>query len=178
VADVPAISGRRAAGLVFAVSAVGMFSAGGLFGALSHRVRLNALLSASVTVGLIAGAAQILISVTHTSMLATSWIFTFLAMSAMGMVIPAVMSIGQGTAKHAPGGAAALLGGGQCLFGAIASPLVGLLGTNTDTPMALIMVIGFGCATVALFTLARPWQGAGEHEAPTGPSAEVPAAVA
>jgi MFS transporter, DHA1 family, multidrug resistance protein len=148
--------------LIFASNALGLLIAGAVFGALSHRVRLNTMLTVGVLLGLAAASAQIAVSSTGHSVLATTWLFTFLTMVAMGLTIPSVMTIGQEVGHRAGGAASAALGAGQCLFGGIASPIVGLLGTSSDRPMATVMIIGFGCATLALLALSRPWQGYGE----------------
>ncbi|GAA2491043.1 hypothetical protein GCM10010276_33020 [Streptomyces longisporus] len=66
--------------------------------------------------------------------------------------------------RRTPGAVSALLGGLQFLFGALASPLVGLFGENGSLPMALIMLVAMATAGVALPALARPWRG---EEEPT-----------
>jgi DHA1 family bicyclomycin/chloramphenicol resistance-like MFS transporter len=79
------------------------------------------------------------------------------------------MSLGQTLGRHAPGTASALLGGTQFLLGALASPLVGLFGTSSATPMAVIMLGALACAALSLTLLARPWHGHGEFRG-TAPS--------
>lgn len=89
----------------------------------------------------------------------------FVTLGGIGMIFPASMSIGQTLGRRTPGAVSALLGGLQFLFGALASPLVGLFGENGSLPMALIMLIAVAAAGVALLALARPWQGKGEPAA-------------
>lgn len=89
-------------------------------------------------------------------------------MTGIGMVFPSTMSLGQTLGRTAPGAASALLGGCQFLFGALASPLVGLFGEDSSLPMALIMLIAVAGAGVALVGLARPWEGRGEVDGSAG----------
>ncbi|MEV5898863.1 hypothetical protein [Streptomyces sp. NPDC052127] len=74
-------------------------------------------------------------------------------------------AIGQAAGRTAPGAASALLGGLQFLFGALASPLVGLFGLDSSLPMAVIMLVTAAGAGLALVGPARPWQGHGEPAA-------------
>ncbi|MFI9324865.1 hypothetical protein ACIGXI_34505 [Kitasatospora aureofaciens] len=83
----------------------------------------------------------------------------------VGLIFPAATTLGQALGRTAPGAASALLGGLQFLFGASASPLVGLFGETSSAPMALIMLIAVALAALALITLARPWLRHGETPA-------------
>ena len=91
-----------------------------------------------------------------------TWITLFITIGGIGLILPASMTIGQALTRGAPVAASALLGGLQFLLGALASPLVGLFGTTSSLPMATIMLITMACALIALFALARPWEGNGE----------------
>ncbi|WP_030918283.1 hypothetical protein [Streptosporangium amethystogenes] len=83
-------------------------------------------------------------------------------MSAIGMVFPSVMSLGQTVGRAAPGAASALMGGLQFLFGAITAPIVGLFGESSSMPMAVIILIALLLAVLSLAGLARPWLRHGE----------------
>jgi len=148
--------------LIFATNAVGMLIAGACFSRLAPRLRLNTLLTAGVAVAASGALAQVVLRLVLGETLAGTWITLFITVSGIGLVFPATMSIGQSLARHAPGAASALLGGLQFLLGALASPLVGLFGTGSSLPMALIMLTATACAMLALFGLARPWEGSGE----------------
>ena len=148
--------------LIFATNAVGMLIAGACFSHLAPRLRLNTLLTAGVAVAASGAAAQVVLRLTLGETLAGTWITLFVTVTGIGLVFPATMSIGQALGRHAPGAASALLGGLQFLLGALASPLVGLFGTGSSLPMAVIMLAATATALLALFTLARPWQGNGE----------------
>jgi DHA1 family bicyclomycin/chloramphenicol resistance-like MFS transporter len=156
--------------LVFAVNAVGMLLAGALFGVLARRIRMNTLLAAGVTTAAAGVIGQVVLLATVGGSLAGTWACLFVTLAGVGMVFPASMSLGQTLGRRAPGAASALLGGTQFLLGALASPLVGLFGTSSVTPMTLIMLGALVCAVLALTLLARPWQGHGEFRTAAVPS--------
>ena len=156
--------------LVFAVNAVGMLLAGALFGVLARRIRMNTLLAAGVTTAAAGVIGQVVLLATVGGSLAGTWACLFVTLAGVGMVFPASMSLGQTLGRRAPGAASALLGGTQFLLGALASPLVGLFGTSSVTPMTLIMLGTLACAVLALTLLARPWQGHGEFRTAAVPS--------
>jgi DHA1 family bicyclomycin/chloramphenicol resistance-like MFS transporter len=151
--------------LIFATNALGMLIAGAVFSRLAGRgVRLNTLLAAGVGVCALGALAQVLLVLTVGETMAGTWITLFVAISGIGLIFPAGMSIGQAVGRTAPGAASALLGGFQFFFGALASPLVGLFGEDSSLPMALIMLIAVAAAGFALVGLVRPWLGHGETD--------------
>ncbi|WUS99815.1 multidrug effflux MFS transporter [Streptomyces sp. NBC_00708] len=152
--------------LIFASNAVGMLIGGVVFARLSARVRLNTLLIAGLAISGAGAAALLAIPALAGQSLAVSWICLFVAMSGIALIFPATMSIGQHLGRSAPGAASALIGGLQFLFGAAASPLVGLFGEDTATPMAVIILTALALAGLALVLLARPWHAHGEVTAP------------
>jgi len=159
--DLHGVSASRYS-LIFATNAVGMLIAGACFSRLAPRLRLNTLLTAGVAVAAFGALAQVVLRLVFGETLAGTWIALFITVTGIGLVFPATMSIGQALGRHAPGAASALLGGLQFLLGALASPLVGLFGTGSSLPMAVIMLAATATALLALFTLARPWEGSGE----------------
>ncbi|MBO0915368.1 multidrug effflux MFS transporter [Streptomyces laculatispora] len=148
--------------LIFASNAVGMLIAGATFARLSRRVRMNTLLIAGLTVSGAGAVALLVVPALAGETLAATWICLFVTMAGIGLVFPATMSIGQTLGRVAPGAASALLGGLQFLFGALASPLVGVFGEDSATPMALIVLTALALAGLALVLLARPWLSHGE----------------
>ncbi|MBD9722448.1 multidrug effflux MFS transporter [Streptomyces caniscabiei] len=144
--------------LIFAVNACGMLLAGAVFGVLSRRLTMGTLLSASVAVALVAVLVQVLLLATVGGSLAGTWVTLFFAAFGIGGVFPASMSLGQSLGREASGAASALLGGIQFLFGALASPLVGMFGTASAMPMAAIMLGSLICAALCLVFLVRPWR--------------------
>ncbi|MFG3142318.1 multidrug effflux MFS transporter [Streptomyces sp. NPDC048211] len=148
--------------LIFASNAVGMLIAGVTFARLSVRVRLNTLLVAGLGISGIGAVALLVLPPVAGENLAVSWICLFVAISGIAVIFPSTMSIGQSLGRSAPGAASALIGGLQFLFGAAASPLVGLFGEDSATPMAAVILISLALAGVCLVLLARPWLSHGE----------------
>jgi DHA1 family bicyclomycin/chloramphenicol resistance-like MFS transporter len=159
--DLHGVSASRYS-LIFASNAFGMLIAGAFFSRFAPRLRLNTLLTIGVTIAASGALAQVVLRLGLGETLAGTWITLFVTITGVGLVFPATMSIGQALARHASGAASAVLGGLQFLLGALASPLVGLFGTGSSLPMALIMLITTACAMLALLALARPWQRNGE----------------
>lgn len=148
--------------LIFASNAVGMLIAGATFARLAPRVRLNTLLTAGVVLTAVGALAQVGLRLVVGETLVGTWITLFVTVGAIGLIFPATMSIGQTMNRRTPGAASALLGGCQFLLGALASPLVGVFGTGSSLPMALVMLAAAACGLAALLGLARPWEGHGE----------------
>ncbi|MDX5630844.1 MULTISPECIES: Bcr/CflA family efflux MFS transporter [unclassified Brenneria] len=140
--------------LLFGLNAIGMLLGGAVFGALSRQYHVHRFLVAGVVLGLVATSILWGFSVSLLPTLAA----LFVAMLATGLVFPAVLAAGQAAAPHASGGASALLGAGQCLFGALAAPLVGVFGVESVRPMAGIMIAGFVLGGTALIVLIQPWR--------------------
>ena len=147
---------------VFAVNAAGMLTMGALFGRLSARVPVNRLLTVAVGLSLLGALAQVVVVAVAGETFAGTWITLFVAIGSIGMLFPATMTLGQTLGRATPGAASALMGGLQFLFGAIASPLVGLFGESSSLPMAVIMLAAMLLAVLALVALARPWLRLGE----------------
>ena len=148
--------------VIFASNAIGMLIAGGLFGRLCRRVRMNHLLVAGMAIACLGAVAQLVVHALAGETLAGTWICLFVTMSGVGMVFPAAISLSQAVARDAPGAASALIGGSQFLFGALASPITGLFGTASSVPMAVTMLVAILAGMGLLAVLARPWEGHGE----------------
>ncbi|WP_307875324.1 multidrug effflux MFS transporter [Frankia nepalensis] len=148
--------------LVFATNAAAMLAANTLFGRLSRRHRLNTLLAVAVAVAVAGAALQGLLLLTVGATMAGTWVCLIIILAGAGMSFPATMTLNQSLGRDNAGAAAALQGSGQFAAGAIGAPLVGVFGSTSVTPMAVIMLVSLVCAALALLTLARPWLGAGE----------------
>ncbi|QOV34571.1 hypothetical protein IM697_31270 [Streptomyces ferrugineus] len=62
-----------------------------------------------------------------------------ITVASFGFLFPGLSAVGQSRGRTAPGTMSALLGVAQFSFGAAASPLIGLFGTRSATPMAVVM---------------------------------------
>ncbi|MBY8886336.1 multidrug effflux MFS transporter [Streptomyces sp. PTM05] len=147
--------------LLFALNSIGLVGIGQLNGkVLVGRVPLDRALAVGLSVILLAACCLLALTCGvfgHVGLppVAAS---LFVLMSAMGLAMPNTNAQALMRTPHAAGSASALLGAGQFLVGAVASPLVGVAGSGTAVPMALVQV---SCAVVALGAFAgmcRPWR--------------------
>ena len=148
--------------LIFASNALGLVLAGQVFARLSRRILLNRLLIMAVSWCILVALAHLTLALIVGDRLPITWICLFLIMFGVGVIFPSVNTIAQMIGRDTPGSASALMGSTQFLCAAAASPLVGLLGHDRSAPMAMIMLLGFCAAGLALIVLARPWLGLGE----------------
>jgi DHA1 family bicyclomycin/chloramphenicol resistance-like MFS transporter len=79
----------------------------------------------------------------------------FVIVSALAFVLPNATALALAGHPHVAGAASALLGVIQFLTGALAAPLVGVAGTDTAVPMALVMSV-LGVAAVATLRILVP----------------------
>ncbi len=150
--------------LIFAANALGMLLASALFGLLAARLRVNTLLTIAVGTSVV-GSALLVTVLLAGGGIAVTWIFLAVILAGIGMVMPAATTIGQVLGRDSAGSASAILGGLPFILGAVASPLVGAVGTHSPLPMALIILTALSCAGLSLACLARPWHGHGEPRA-------------
>lgn len=147
--------------LLFGVNSIGLVAMGQLNGkVLIGRVSLDRVLGVGLAV--ICAAALYLLALTC-GLLGTPDLFEvaagfFVLMSAMGLTLPNTNALALMRTPGAAGSASALLGASQFLVGAIASPLVGIGGSATAVPMALVQVACTGMAVTAFVVLCRPWR--------------------
>jgi DHA1 family bicyclomycin/chloramphenicol resistance-like MFS transporter len=85
----------------------------------------------------------------------TTWACLLVSVSSFGFLFPSLTTVGQSRGRDAPGATSALLGAAQFAFGAAASPLVGLFGTGSAAPMALVMGAFLALATVGAVVCRR-----------------------
>jgi DHA1 family bicyclomycin/chloramphenicol resistance-like MFS transporter len=147
--------------LLFGLNSIGLVSIGQLNGkVLIGRVSLDRALAVGLAV--ILAAACYLLALTGgvfgTARLPEVAGGFFVLMSAMGLVMPNTNALALMRTPDAAGSASALLGTSQFLIGAVASPLVGIAGSRTAVPMALVQVACTGIAAVAFIGLCRPWR--------------------
>lgn len=132
--------------LVYGVNALGNMAGSLTYGGLAKRWRAETLLRTGVLVSLVGPVALVVAQLSTGGGLVTTWICLFVSVTAFGVFFPAVTTVAQSRGRAAPGATSALLGGGQFAFGAAAAPLVGLFGTQSPLPMAVIMA---GCLALA-----------------------------
>lgn len=142
-------------GLVFGLNAVGLVAGGQINARLVGRVAtesqllVTALASASAAGALLVGA--VLFGMPLPVILAA----LFVMISSLGFVMPNTTTIALSDQREVSGSASALLGVCQFVVGALAAPLVGLGGTGSALPMALVMFGVVLASTVVHLTLGR-----------------------
>ncbi|MFF7789507.1 Bcr/CflA family efflux MFS transporter [Streptomyces sp. NPDC007991] len=141
--------------LVYGVNAVGNMAGSLAYGHLAKRRTPEALLIISGTLATTGAATLLLIQATAGSTTQLTWLCLLITISAFGIFFPAVITVAQSRGRAAPGATSALLGGSQFLFGAAASPLVGLFGTQSPAPMAAVMSSCLALGTLAAIATKR-----------------------
>ncbi|MFF3768085.1 multidrug effflux MFS transporter [Streptomyces sp. NPDC001922] len=137
------------ASLVYGVNAVGNMAGSLACGRLAKRWSAETLLITGAVAAMTGPATLLLVQVTVGSTMAVTWLCLLLTLTAFGVFFPAVVTVAQSRGRTAPGATSALLGSGQFLFGAAASPLVGLFGTRSPAPMAAVMAVCIALAALA-----------------------------
>lgn len=144
-----------AASVVYGVNAVGNMIGSLAYGRLVRRWSPEMLLCAGAAVALAGQVLLVSIAVTVGSPMMSTWLCLLVSLTAFGVFFPAVVTIAQQRGRSAPGATSALLGSGQFLFGAAASPVVGLFGSTSPVPMAAVMAGALVAAVTAAVATAR-----------------------
>jgi MFS transporter, DHA1 family, multidrug resistance protein len=144
--------------LVFGTNALGIVLAGQLSATLVERVGPRRL----VVVGLatsVAGALVLLGSVAGGIGLVGILPGFFLVTASIGLILPNATALALADHGHRAGSALALLGALQYVVGALVAPLVGIAGTGTALPMAIVIATLSLAAALSYVALARPHGG-------------------
>ncbi|WP_280425551.1 Bcr/CflA family efflux MFS transporter [Nocardia carnea] len=144
-----------AASLVYGVNAVGNMLGSLAYGRLVRNRPPEILLCTSAGTALAGTVLLVSVSVTVGSPMMLTWGCLLVSLAAFGVFFPAVVTIAQQRGRSAPGATSALLGGGQFLFGAVASPVVGLFGAAGPAPVAAVMAVALTSALLAAVATAR-----------------------
>ncbi|NDZ73567.1 MULTISPECIES: multidrug effflux MFS transporter [unclassified Streptomyces] len=143
--------------LVYGVNALGNMFGSLAYGHLSRHRSPEALLIISGVLATTGAVALLLVQTTTGSNMPLTWLCLLITISAFGLFFPAVITIAQSRGRAAPGATSALLGGGQFLLGAAASPVVGLFGTQSPAPMAAVMAVSLTLGTLAAIATKRTY---------------------
>lgn len=141
--------------LIFAGGAIG------LIGATQFNVRLllhwtpQQIMSVALLAGVGSGAVLVLTAVTGFGGLAGILVPLGLVLATVGLAMPNAPALALSRHGEAAGTAAALLGAVQFGVGALAAPLVGLLGVGA-VAMAVVVAGGMVAATAVFFLVVRP----------------------
>ncbi|NUW41648.1 multidrug effflux MFS transporter [Nonomuraea rhodomycinica] len=140
--------------LIFGLNALGLTVMAQVGGRLAGRVSPVRLVFAGLAVA-VAGAALLLAAAVTGLGLAGIVAGLFVIMCGQGLVLPGTGALAlAGQPPQVAGSASALLGVLQFALGALAAPLVGLVGSGSATPMATVMLALLALAAV-VFAVVR-----------------------
>ncbi|PRY22767.1 multidrug effflux MFS transporter [Pseudosporangium ferrugineum] len=148
---------------VFAGGAVGLIGATQLNVRLLRRWTPQQILAGSLTAGLGFGAVLLVLAVTEIGGLFGVLVPLWLVLAMVGLIMPNAPAIALGRHGEAAGTAAALLGAVQFGVGAVAAPLVGVLGVGA-VAMAIVVFGGMLAASLVCFVVVRPHRLPVEHK--------------
>ncbi|BCY12749.1 multidrug effflux MFS transporter [Actinoplanes sp. L3-i22] len=141
--------------LIFAAGAVGLIGATQLNVRLLRRWTPQQIMAASLVAGLVFGLVMLVLAATELGGLTGILIPLWLVLFTVGLVMPNAPALALNRHGEAAGTAAALLGAVQFGVGALAAPLVGVLGVGA-VAMAVVVFGGMLAATVVCFLVVRP----------------------
>ncbi len=144
--------------LIFGTNALGIVLAGQLSAALVERVGPRRLVVAGLAASA-TGAAILLVAVVAGIGLVGILPGFFLVTASIGLILPNATALALGAHGQRAGSALGLLGAFQYVVGALVAPLVGIAGTGTALPMAILIAILSLGASIAYLALARPGSG-------------------
>ncbi len=144
-------------GFVFGAGAIGLIAATQFNVRLLRRWSPSQILVTALAMGALMGLILLLFAVTGFGGLAGILVPLWLVLAAAGLAFPNAPALALSRHGEAAGTAAALLGAVQFGVGALAAPLVGVLGTGA-VGMALVIAGGMLAANLVLLVIARPWR--------------------
>jgi DHA1 family bicyclomycin/chloramphenicol resistance-like MFS transporter len=144
-------------GFVFGAGAVGLITATQFNVRLLRRWTPSQILAASLGFGALAGLTLLVFAATGFGGLAGVLVPLWLVLASVGLALPNAPALALSRHGEAAGTAAALLGAVQFGIGALAAPLVGLLGVGA-VAMALVVAAGLVAASAVLVLVVRPRQ--------------------
>lgn len=142
-------------GLAFGAGAVGLIAATQFNVRLLRRYPPQRILVAALGVGTAAGLAMLGFAATGLGGLPSLLVSLWVVLAAAGLAMPNAPALALSRHGEAAGTASALLGAVQFGVGALAAPLVGVLGTGA-VAMAVVVAGGMVAATAVLLVVVRP----------------------
>ncbi|MFF2050317.1 multidrug effflux MFS transporter [Leifsonia sp. NPDC058194] len=135
--------------VIFAVNSLGLVISSLVFSRLIATVRVRTLLATGLGIAASASTALAALAALGVATLPVTWTCLFVMVLGMGFVNPGFITLAQRAGHEHPGTAAALQGGTQFLFGALVTPVSGLLGYTAILPQALL-IAGFMVSAFAV----------------------------
>lgn len=144
-------------GFVFGAGAIGLIAATQFNVRLLRYWSPARILMTALAFGAVMGVLLLVFAVTGFGGIVGILVPLWLVLAAAGLAFPNAPALALSRHGEAAGTAAALLGAVQFGVGALAAPLVGLIGTGA-VAMAVVIAGGMMAANVVLLLVARPWQ--------------------
>jgi MFS transporter, DHA1 family, multidrug resistance protein len=141
----------QAFSLIFGTNALGIALVGQINGRLVGHVSPQRLLAGALT-AVAAGGTALLLAVLGHGGLESILPALFVVVASQGMVLPNATALALADYPTMAGSASALLGVLQFSIGAAVAPLVGIGGTKTALPMAVV-IASFGISALTMFVL-------------------------
>ncbi len=141
--------------LIFAGGAVGLIGATQINVRLLRRWTPQQIMSFALVAGLGFGLVLLVLAATEAGGLAAILVPLWLVLTMVGLTMPNATALALSRHGEAAGTAAALLGAVQFGVGALAAPLVGVLGVSA-TAMAVVVFGGMVAAGLVCFVVVRP----------------------
>lgn len=145
-------------GLVFGAGALGLIAATQLNVVLLRRFEPARILGGALVVGTVAAVALVVFAATGFAGLAGIVAALWVVLASAGLAMPNAPALALSRHGEAAGTASAVLGSVQFGVGALAAPLVGVLGTG-PVAMAAVVAGGMVAATATLRFVVRPARG-------------------
>ncbi|WP_277674159.1 multidrug effflux MFS transporter [Piscibacillus halophilus] len=130
----------QAYAMIFGLNALGFISMSQVVGRLSGIVHEEKLLITGFIVALTGGVTLVSAAVMHGGLIFVI-VGLFFITSSTGMMNPTSLSLAMQTQNRNAGSASALLGLFQFVFGGTVAPIVGVFGTSTILPLAIIILV-------------------------------------
>jgi DHA1 family bicyclomycin/chloramphenicol resistance-like MFS transporter len=138
---------------VFTVNALAMVTTSVVFRSLVVRAGAARLRACGLGLAVFGAGGLVVVALTGIPALAAPWVLLSCVTGGMGLAIPGAQVLAQQAGRRSGGTASALFGGLLFLAGSLVTPLTGVLGYDTLTPMALLM-FGFFLTAAALTAAA------------------------
>jgi len=144
--------------VVFGINALGLVAASQVNGRLVGRAPLRHLLAVGVGLTALGGLALLVVVVGHVGLIGVVPAL-FVVVSSQGIVLPNATTLALSGDPRTAGSASALLGVLQYGIGAVAAPLVGIGGTSSALPMAVVIAVLASAALAIVMLLGHAVEG-------------------
>ncbi|MGP4071169.1 multidrug effflux MFS transporter [Piscibacillus sp. B03] len=144
--------------MIFGLNALGFITMSQVVGRLSGRVHEQTLLVIGLLVALTGGTTLVAAAIFEGGLFIVVIGLLFIT-SSTGMINPTSLSLAMQTQDRNAGSASALLGLFQFVFGGTVAPLVGVFGTSTMLPLAIIILVSQLLIVLSYILLVKTREG-------------------